>query len=240
VIGCPFAFALPATLESSLMLLRRVLVATTVLALPAVAGAEVITSGHLDLDIDYLDGQLTLTWRTYNPMSAGTPVNTDDHPLAGNPARVPLANRYTVPGSASFACLGAPGDTVYRLKQAQDLEQVWLGYNTQNVPAGALVGDKVQLELVGVVGAPAGGRFVAYTTNAVGTPTYLFNSTTGSCAVSSFPGGGITTNVHNHAWWAFSAPGTYTLRFVASATRTAGSGGGTATTGPVDVTFEVE
>lgn len=209
-------------------------------ASPALAGP--ITSGHLDFDIDYSGGPtgaLSITWGTYNPMSAGTPVNDDNYTMAGNPASVPLANAYTVPSSASFACLGAAGSTVYRLKQAQDATQVWLGYNTQGVALGELVGDKVGLQLVGVVSAPAGGRFILYSTNALGTPTYLLNSTAGSCNLTSFPGGGITANVHNHAWWAFSAPGTYVLRFAATGTRTAANGGGAVSSGNVDVTFNV-
>lgn len=207
------------------------------LCAPSLAAADAITSGHMDLDIDYTGGALTLSWKTYNPMSAGTPINEDNHGFAGNPVRVPVANTFTVPSSASFACLGASGSTVYRLKQSQDTAQVWLGYNTQDVAASTFVNDKIQLDLVSVVSAPVGGRFIAYTTSALGTPTYLFNTTSGTCNVSTFPGGGITANVHNHAWWAFSAPGTYVLRFAASGTL---ASGGTKTSGNVDVTFKVE
>lgn len=214
------------------------LLAIVICALPVAAHAGVITSGHLDLDIDYTDGALSLSWRTYNPMSEGTPANDDDYPIAGNAIRVPLASAYTVPSSASFACLGPAGSTVYRLKQAQDIDQPWLGYNTQDVAPGVFTGDKLQLALTSVVAAPAGGQLVAYTTNALGTPTYLFNTRDGACNRSVFPGGGITAGVHNHAFWAFTAPGTYTLRFVASGTPAAGPGA--VTSGDVDVTFQVE
>lgn len=225
------------------MTLRTLLVATLLCSLPLSAYADVITSGHLDLDIDYSggpSGALTMTWRTSNPMSAGTPINDDNYAIAGNAVSVPIANTYSVPSSTSFACLGAPGTTVYRLKQSQDVDQVWLGYNTQDVAVSQFVGDKVQLNLVSVVSAPIGARVIAYTTNALGTPTYLFNSTSGTCNVSAFPGGGISANTHNHSWWAFSAPGTYTIRFAASGTLTAANGGGFKTTGDVDVTFQVE
>lgn len=209
------------------------------LASPAQAG--LISSGHMDLDIDYsggAGGAMSLDWRTYSPMSAGTPDNNDDYSPTGNPISVPLANAYTVPASASFACLGAAGSTVYRLKQAQDATQVWLGYNTQDVPAATFVNDKVQLRLVSVVAAPAGGRFIMYQTNAFGTPTYLLNSTAGACNVVQFPGG-ISRNVHGHVWWAFSAPGSYTLRFEAFATLVPGLGGAVKSTGNVDVVFNV-
>jgi len=218
-------------------------IAVALASTAAAASAAPITSGHMDLDIDYsggASGALTLTWRTYNPMSAPTPTNDDNYPIAGNSVIVPLANAFTVSSAASFACLGAAGSTMYRLKQSQDVTQVWLGYNTQNVAAGQFVGDKVALQLVSVVAAPPGGRFVLYTTNAFGTPTYLLNTTAGACNVSSFPGGGISVNIHNHAWWAFSAPGTYTLRFAASGTLTPANGGGAKSTGNVDVTFTVQ
>jgi surface-anchored protein len=171
-------------------------------------------------------------------MSAGTPTDDDNYPMAGNPASVPLANAYTVPAGSSFSCLGTAGSTIYRLKQAQDTTQIWLGYNTQGVALGQLASDKVNLQLVSVVSAPAGGRFILYSTNAFGTPTYLLNSTTGSCNRTTFPGG-ISANIHNHAWWAFSAAGTYTLRFAATATRSAANGGGAVSSGNVDVTFNV-
>ena len=222
--------------------MKSVAILTTLLAATAAAHAGPITAGHLDLDIDYSggpDGALTLGWKTYNPMSAGTPINDDNYPTTDNLAIVPLGNAYVVPSSASFACLGAAGSTVYRLKQSQDAGQIWLGYNTQNVAADQFVDNKVQLKLVGVVEAPADGRFVLYTTNAVGTPTYLFNTVAGACGVTAFPGGGITTNIHNHAWWAFSAPGVYTLRFAASGTLTAANGGAFKSSGNVDVTFDV-
>ncbi len=226
-------------------MIARSLVLSTLFfcALPAAAHAGAISAGHLDFDIDYSggpSGAMTLTWRTYNPMSAGTPVNDDNYAMAGNPAIVPVGNTFTVPSSASFACLGAAGSTVYRLKQSQDINQVWLGYNTQGVSTSQFVGDKVKLDLVSVVAAPAGGRFILYTTSALGSPTFLFNTAAGACNIASFPGGGITANVHNHAWWTFSAPGTYTLRFVASGTLTAANGGGVKSSAEVDVTFRVE
>lgn len=200
-----------------------------------------ITSGHMDLDIDYSGGSggaMSIDWKTYNPMSAGTPANNDDYGPSGNPISVPLANAYTVPSSASFACLGAAGSTVYRLKQAQDTSQVWLGYNTLDVPAATFVDDKVQLRLVSVVSAPASGRFIMYQTNAFGTPTYLLNSTAGACQKLLFPGG-ISRNVHAHVWWAFSAPGAYVLRFEAYGTLVAGLGGAVKSSGNVDLTFNV-
>jgi surface-anchored protein len=212
---------------------------TATLAGSALAGP--ITSGHMDLDIDYSGGAggvMTLDWKTYNPMSAGTPVSTDDYAVAGNPVTVPIVNSYVVPATAAFACLGAGGTTVYRLKQAQDPAQVWLGYNTLDVPAATFVSDKVRLQLVSVVSAPVGGRFIMYQTNSFGTPTYLLNSTAGGCNVSFFPGD-ILRNVHGHTWFAFSATGSYTLRFQVTGTLLPGLGGAVKSSGNVDISFDV-
>lgn len=217
-------------------MIRYLVFAATLAVAAPLAAAGPITSGHADLDIDFTAGALIIDWKTYNPMSAGTPINNDDYAPGGNPVSVPLANAFTVPSTASFACLGAAGSTVYRLKQAQDAAQVWLGYNTQDIAAGVFTGDKVQLQIVSVVAAPPGGRFILYSTNGFGTPTFLFNTAAGACNITAFPGGGITTGLHNHAWWAFSEPGAYTIRFRATGTLVAG---GTVTSADVDVPFQV-
>ncbi|HET9954318.1 MAG TPA: choice-of-anchor M domain-containing protein [Polyangiaceae bacterium] len=212
-------------------------------ALSASALATDIVFEHMDIDIDYsggAGGTMTLDFRTYSPMSAGVPTNNDDYSPAGNPIIVPVSSTYVVPGSASWSCLGAPGSTVYRLTQTLTAGEVWLGLNTQDVPAATFVNNKVAFQLVSVVSAPAGARFTLYSTNSFGTPTFLLNSTAGACNIASYPSGGLTNNVHTHAFWAFSAPGTYVLRFKATGTLVAGLGGGTKTSGDVDVTFKVQ
>jgi surface-anchored protein len=194
----------------------------------------------MDVDIDYSGGAggvLSLDFKTYSPMSAGTTANSDDYSTVGNPILVPIANTYVVPASATWSCLGASGSTVYRLKQAQDTTQVWLGYNTLDVPASTFASNQVTLKLIGLQSAPVGGRFVAYSTNSFGTPTFHLNSTAGACAKNTFV---ISRNVHNHLWWAFSAPGTYVVRFEATGTLTGGLGGGAKTSGVVDYTFNVQ
>jgi len=222
------------------MKLRIALVATlAALCAAAPAYATVITSGHMDLDIDYSGGAggvLTLDWRTYTPMSAGTTASDDDYAAAANPVSVPLANTYTVLAGANWTCLGTAGSTVYRLKQNNDPAQVWLGYNTQDIAAADFSTGKVTLNLVSVVSAPAGGKFIMYATNSFGTPTYLLNSTAGACNKTSFA---ISSGIHNHNWWAFSAAGTYVLRFEATGTLSAGLGGGSKSSGTVDITFQI-
>lgn len=216
-------------------LVGTVLSGLATLTLANVALATDISKEHLDIfDVDYQSGVLSLDFRTYTNMSSGVPSNDDDYTPAGNAVIVPLANTYTVPSAAQWACLGGAGTTVYRLKQQFVSNELWGGWNTQDVANGLFVNDKVQLELVSVVSAPAGGRFVLYTTNSFGTPTYLLNSTAGGCNDVSMD---ISTNAHLHGWWAFSAPGTYVLRFRAKGTL---NGGSLITSADVDYTIKVQ
>ncbi len=198
------------------------------------ATATDIFKEHLDVDIDYQGGALTLDYRTYTNMSSGVPLNNDDYSPVGNPVIVPLAGSYVVPSGAQWACLGAAGSTVYRLKQTSTANQMWLGWNTQNVPTGTFLNNKVQLEVVSVVSAPAGARMVLYTTSSFGTPTYQLNTASGGCNDQSLD---VSVNAHLHGWWAFSAPGSYTIRMRAKGTL---NGGTVVTSSTVDYRFSVQ
>jgi surface-anchored protein len=209
-------------------------VSLAVLGSAGSAHATNIFKEHLDVDIDYQSGALSLDFKTYTNMSPGVPLNNDDYSPAGNPVIVPLANSYVIPSGSQWACLGSSGSTVYRLKQSFVSNEAWLGWNTQDVPNGTFVNNKVQLEVVQVVSAPAGARFVLYTTNSFGTPTYLLNTVSGGCNDQSMD---VSTNAHLHGFWAFSAPGSYTVRFRAKGTLN----GGAVTTSPnVDYQFIVQ
>jgi len=214
--------------------LRATVAFLVTMTLANAALATNIFKEHLDVDIDYQGGLLTLDYRTYTNMSAGVPLNDDDYSPLGNPIIVPLANSYVVPSGSQWACLGAAGATVYRLKQGVASNEAWLGWNTQNVPTATFLNNKVQLEVVSVVSAPAGARFVLYTTNSFGTPTYQLNTTAGGCNDQSMD---ISVNAHLHGWWAFSAPGSYTIRFRAKGTL---NGGSVVTSGTVDYQFSVQ
>jgi len=201
------------------------------------ASATDVLKEHLDLDIDYTGGILTLDWRTYGNMSPGVPLNNDDWAAPGNALVIPIANSYVVPAGAQWACLGATGSTVYRAKQNFVSNELWVGWNAQDVAVGAFQSDKVQLEVVSVVSAPVNGRFILYTTNTFGTPTYQLNTTAGACNDSSMDVSAGPTFGHVHGWWTFSAPGTYTIRFRARGTL---AGGTVVTSSNVDYTFKVQ
>jgi surface-anchored protein len=177
----------------------------------------VFSNGHIDLlDIDYASGNLSLNIRD----STVIPVN-DNLPPHRTLLDVLPGARNTVPSGSSFACLGTAGAPVYLLPQTQDINLLWPGWDTNDVPAAALTNDKVAVELVSST-MPAGARFALYTTN-LGNASFMFNTNTApGCQITSWPGGGLSRGTHGHGWWAFSAPGIYTLTFRATATTTGG------------------
>lgn len=202
------------------------------------ASATDILKEHLNLDMDYTGGALTLDWRTYDDMSPGVPLNDDDWAAPGNAPVIPIANTYVVPSGAQWACLGAAGSTVYRAKQNLVEDELYMGWNAQDIATGVFQSDKVYLEVVTVVSKPTNGRMVLYTTNFSGTPTYRLNTTTGApCNDHSLDVSVGPTFGHVHGWWAFSAAGTYTIRFRVRGTLL---GGTVVTSSEVDYTFKVQ
>ncbi|WP_422771321.1 choice-of-anchor M domain-containing protein [Plantactinospora sp. WMMC1484] len=206
-----------------------VLVAATtaaVLGLTATpAAAATIETGHLDvLDVDYAAGALTLDIRSHSPAN-------DDLSPVGTTLRLKPTSAITVPSGSAWNCLGAAGSTAYVAPQAENPNLIWPGWNTEDVPAAQ---GPVRMELVGVSSVPAGGRFAIYTTNSFGTPTFRLNSNSAAgCPISVWPGN-IGAGIHAHGNWAFSALGTYTLSFRATAK------GGTGVASPtVNYTFQV-
>lgn len=216
-------------------LLYGALVSVAALASSGTALATDIPFGNLHVDMDYMAGALSLDFRTFANMPPGVPSNDDDYSPAGNALIVPLASAYAVPAGAQWACLGPTGSTMFRLPQSQIMGRPWLGWDTVDTPAGVFVNDKLDLELVAVVSAPAGARFVFYTTNAFGVPTYQLNTTAGACNDLNMS---LNRGTWGYGHWAFSAPGVYTLRFRAKGTL---AGSGVVVTSPnVDYQFKVQ
>ncbi|MGI5183516.1 choice-of-anchor M domain-containing protein [Dactylosporangium sp. CA-152071] len=189
------------------------------------AAAATIQSGHIDgLDIDYVNGALSLDIKTYSPVD-------DDLSPSGTTLRLLSSSAITVPSGAAWSCLGTAGSTVYVAPQTQNVNLLYAGWNAEDVPAAQ---GPVKLELVSWT-APAGGRFALYTTAGFpATPTFRLNTNAAAgCSATVWPGG-IAAGTHAHGNWAFSQLGTYTLTFKATAQNGAG-----ATSGNVTYTFQV-
>jgi surface-anchored protein len=119
--------------------------------------------------------------------------------------RLTSAARAAVPSSPAYAFLGGPGTTTWLTPQNQKPDVVWIGWNTEALtPAVGAIGP-VTWSLDAVDGP---GRVSVFTTDAFGTPSVVFDSGDGLPDRHEVPLG-----VHAHGNWAFSAPGTYTLRF---------------------------
>lgn len=189
------------------------------------ASAAPISGGHVDgFDVDVVSGVLTLDIKTHSPAN-------DDVPPAGTPLQLTPASSYAtvVPSGSAWTCLGTAGSTIWAIPQAQNGSLLWLGWDT-NDAAGQ---GPIKLELTGSTG-PTGGRFTLFTVDSTSNPTYLLNTNSAAgCPKSVWPGG-ISAGVHGHGFWAFSATGTYTLTFKATAQNGAG-----ATSGNVTYTFQV-
>jgi len=110
-----------------------------------------------------------------------------------------------VPARPEYGFLGTPGAPVWTLTGSSTQFPAW---DTTGVPAGRLVGDTVTLQLRAVAGP---GRFHAYTLSPVGAPHLLLGSSAGAPQSADLPAG----TRQDGLVWAFEAPGSYRLEFVA-------------------------
>jgi surface-anchored protein len=206
--------------------LSAAVVAAGVLITPSAATAAdrvVLSKGHVDaMDVRYADGALSLKVNddTVSPSVIRNPADLTFH--------VPPPARTTVPDLPSYSFLGPAGSEVWMLPQVQDQNLLWPGWNTTTLTAGTFTGDRVRLSLVGVDGP---GKVSLFGSTPFGDAVVYFRSDDGLPDALDVP-----IRTHAHASWAFSAPGSYTLRWQADATLTNGA---RVSTGPVPYTFVV-
>ncbi|GAA0463095.1 hypothetical protein Ade02nite_29790 [Paractinoplanes deccanensis] len=192
-------------------------------AAPAGAAPVTLTSGHVDvLDVDYAAGALSLS---VNDGTGGSEVERDPADVV---LQVPAASKITVPSGSAWSFLGAAGSTAWVLPQASTAGLLWAGWNTLEIPSGVLQGNSVTVKLASVTGP---GAFSVYTVSA-GTPSTLYDSGDGLPDSRT-----VARNVHAHANWGFTQPGTYTVTF--EVTGRLASTGATVTTGAKAFTFTV-
>jgi surface-anchored protein len=169
----------------------------------------IFTTGHIDaIDIDYVYGALSLNIRNVE----STPID-DDLSAAGAEFHALPDSRVTVPSNPAYAFLGSPGDSVWVLPQTLNQARLSPGWDTEDIPVGALVGDIVQLNVEAVTGP---GRVIVYTVDPVGEPQVRLDSD--NPLPAAIP---IQRGVHTHGNWAFTAAGTYTVTFRATGTAAA-------------------
>ncbi|MDQ6524823.1 choice-of-anchor M domain-containing protein [Nocardioides sp. LHD-245] len=137
-------------------------------------------------------------------------------PLEHAVIRVRDAAVQQVPDDPAYAFLGVdPGAGVHVVPQTQDLDVVWLGWNTQDPSVLETVDRGVTLTLRGVDGP---GHLVVYLQDGgFGEPDVLWDSRDldrRAAAQNLW----VDVNTHTHANWVFSEPGAYLVSIAATAT----------------------
>jgi len=175
---------------------------------PIAAGRKVLDRGHVDLGPRYLDGRWTLMIHDDQAKSGGGESvwrHADRTVL-----RVGDAARLAVPDDPAYGFLPSEaGDEVYVVPQTQDLDVVWVGWNTQDPEVMETIDRGVTMRLTGVEGP--GSLVVFLQSGDFGEPKVLWDSTAEPEPVW------VDVNTHSHANWVFSAPGVYLVQVEVSA-----------------------
>jgi surface-anchored protein len=190
------------------------------------SAAEVFASGHGDVGIAFEDGELELELHLEDVGEAFAP-----HEAV---VWVPFTRRETRPTGSAYDGLGVPpGATIYRLSQsaveAAHDGAPFLGLATEEIPPHTFTTfpgtnpvdgiGLIRLELVAVSGP---GHFALWQ-DVDGLPGFstrpgligmAITSADGISAASDFVE--LPSGIHDHANWAFTAPGDYTITFRAS------------------------
>jgi len=150
-----------------------------------------------------------------NSLSLGTRADVDgESGVALDPAltlfNVEESTRTTLQANPAYDFLGSAGSDVWIAPQSNPgSSALWPGISTKGIPDGFLDSNEVTFRLDDVSGP---GTLHIYQTNAFGSAIRLLSGS-GSDYRTWTTGRGQ----HAHANWAFSAAGTYTVTFVASA-----------------------
>lgn len=180
---------------------------------PAVAGQKVIDQGHIDIGPRFdSSAEGKGKWLIQIHDSSGAqPVwrNLPDVVL-----KVSDAAKQTVPDDQSYAFLGEkPGSEVYVVPQTQQQGVVWAGWNTQDPQVMTAIKRQARLSLLSMQGP---GTVMMYLQSGdLSQPQVLWDSRKKQ-RQDIF----MDANVHTHANWVFSQPGTYflTVEFAAELT----------------------
>jgi surface-anchored protein len=123
------------------------------------------------------------------------------------------AARMTIPDVPAYSFLGEPGTPLWLAPEVQQQGVVWPGFSTESVPVGTFEGNRVDVALTGFDGP--GEVEVWDGSGAFGAPGRIFSSRDGSQLSNSYRFG---VPQHKHVNWGFTAAGSYSLTFTATAT----------------------
>lgn len=209
--------------------LGKVSLAVAGAVLPGLLGlggsTTTLSAGHVDaIDIAWEDGEFALS--------------VHDETVEPSVERDPAAVRFVaksesavvIPDDPAYGFLGSPGQTAWILPEVQDENLLWPGISTGELEPGVFENDQVKVKFTRVLG-PNG--FSLFDTAQDGGPHLLVDSEDGLPDVVTLEAG-----THQHASWAFEAPGTYEITYRVKG-RLAATGT-TAVSEPVTLTFVVQ
>ncbi|NED13005.1 choice-of-anchor M domain-containing protein [Streptomyces sp. SID9124] len=194
---------------------------------PAQAACPVpLERGHVDVvGLAYEDGALEVAVHD----ESGT-EEVEYAPEAVRLRALPGA-KTTIPTDPAYSFLGTAGKPVWILPEVQDPDLLWAGFGAEELETGLLQDDEVDVSFLSVKGP---GRLAVYTDDVFGEPeTVLVNSGDGLPDTVEVQAGD-----HTHANWAFTRPGTYTVKVKAAAHLAAD--GSPVSSRTVTYTFEVQ
>jgi len=174
------------------------------------SGATILNLGHIDV-ASVLDGAV-LDTLVKDTTDEGVAHQTHDGASWHDPQDVVLQllpdSQMTVPASAAYAFLGAPGSKVWQVAETQQPGLLWPGWSTESIPEAATQ-TGVQWRLTDMTGP---GEFALYTSDPLrpGGVIVRYSTRDGITPADSFE---IAKHAHVHGSWAFSAEGTYCLAF---------------------------
>ncbi|MEC5185759.1 putative ABC transporter-associated repeat protein [Cryobacterium sp. MP_3.1] len=178
--------------------------ATAVAATQCVAGATILSSGHIDYATRIVGGQLR---SLVGDDSSGTKVYREP---AGVVLWLKPEGKLVLP--SGYGQVGQAGSTVWQVPQTQNAGLIWLGWNTEALNAGNAA-SPVSWSLDSVEGP---GAVTVYTSGSFGGVQQIVLAGDGSTY-------SIPLGVHAHANWAFSAEGIYRLKMTQTTTLANGS-----------------
>jgi surface-anchored protein len=119
-----------------------------------------------------------------------------------------------VPSDPAYSFLGAAGAPVWVLPQSENADLLYLGYSTEEIPAGAFENDELTFSMVEVDGP---GELIVYSVDDLGVPSVLFNS--GATLPQAAQ---VAVGEHVHVNWAFTEPGDYSVSWQFAGTQVDG------------------
>jgi putative ABC transporter-associated repeat protein len=175
----------------------------SVAATQCVAGATILSSGHVDYASRIVNGKLE------SLIKDGTTQTAAWREPSGTVVWLKPSARVTLP--VNYGAIGPAGSAVWQVPQTQNTDLVWLGWNSEELSAATTASP------------------VSWTLNSVSGPGSLkvfLQGSFGEVKSVVFDNGGthaIALGKHVHGNWAFSAEGVYRLSFTQSVTLAGGA-----------------